>query len=80
MRGILEVSRDIDVRDILPDISCPTLVLHRTGDRLVDWRAGRDMAAAIPNGEFVALDGVDHWWFIGDSQSVLDAVQPYLEA
>jgi pimeloyl-ACP methyl ester carboxylesterase/DNA-binding winged helix-turn-helix (wHTH) protein len=80
VKGILEVARDIDVRDILPNISCPTLVLHRTGDKLVDWRAGRDMAAAIPNGKFVALDGVDHWWFVGDSQSVLDAAQPYLEA
>lgn len=78
VRGILEVARDVDVRDILPKIRCPTLVLHRTGDKLVDWRAGRDMAAAIPNSEFIALDGTDHWWFIGDPQSVLDAMQPYL--
>ena len=79
VRGILEVARDIDVRDILPNIGCPTLVLHRTGDKLVNWKAGRDMAAAIPNGKFIALDGVDHWWFVGDKQSILDAVQPYLD-
>lgn len=79
VRGIMEVARDVDVRGALPNIRCPTLVLHRTGDKLVDWRAGRDMAAAIPNGEFVALDGDDHWWFIGDRQSVLDAMQPYLD-
>jgi pimeloyl-ACP methyl ester carboxylesterase len=80
VRGILEASRDIDVRDILPNISCPVLVLHRTGDKLINWKAGRDMAAAIPDGKFVALDGIDHWWFVGDSQSILDAVQPYLKA
>ncbi len=79
VRGILEVARDLDVRAILPDISCPTLVLHRTGDKLVNWRAGRDMAAAIPNSTFVALDGDNHWWFIGDWQSVLDAMQPFLD-
>jgi len=78
VRGILEVARDLDVRAILPDIRCPTLVLHRTGDRLVNWRAGRDMAGAISNSTFVALDGDNHWWFIGDWQSVLDAMQPYL--
>jgi hypothetical protein len=37
------------------------------------------MAAAIPNSEFIALDGIDHWWFVGDWQSVLDAMQPYLD-
>ena len=79
VKGILEVARDYDVRNILPKIRCPTLVLHRTGDKLVDWRAGRDLAAAIPGSEFIALDGNDHWWFVGDPQSVLDAMQPYLD-
>ncbi|MFQ5634057.1 MAG: alpha/beta fold hydrolase [Gammaproteobacteria bacterium] len=79
VKGILEVARDIDVLDVLPEIRCPTLVIHRSGDKLVDWRAGRDMASRIPGSRFVALDGTDHWWFIGDSQSVLDAMQPYLE-
>ena len=79
VKEILEVARDVDVRDILSEIQCPTLVLHRTGDKFVDWRAGRDIAAAIPNSEFIALDGTDHWWFIGDHQSVLDAVMPYLD-
>ena len=78
IRNILEIARDLDVRPDLANIRCPTLVLHRSGDKLVDWRAGRDMAAAIPNGEFIALDGVDHWWFVADQQSVLDAMQPYL--
>ncbi len=78
-KNILTVARDYDVRNILPKICCPTLVLHRTGDKLVDWRAGRDLAAAIPGSEFIALDGIDHWWFVGDQQGVLDAMQPYLD-
>ncbi len=78
IEGILEVARDLDVTDVLPEIRCPTLVLHRTGDKLIDWRAGRDLAAAIPNSEFIALDGDDHWWFIGDPQRVLDVMHPYL--
>jgi len=80
VKGILEVARDLNVREILPNIHCPTLVIHRTGDKLVKWRAGKDMAAAIPNSKFVALDGDDHWWFVGDSKSILEAMQPYLVA
>jgi pimeloyl-ACP methyl ester carboxylesterase/DNA-binding winged helix-turn-helix (wHTH) protein len=79
VKAILECARDLDVRDTLPKIQCPTLVMHRTGDKLIDWRAGRDMAAAIPNSKFIALDGNDHWWFVGDWRSVLDAMQPYLD-
>jgi len=79
VKGILEVARDTDVRDILAQILCPTLVMHRTDDRLVDWRAGRDLATAIPNARFVALDGQDHWWFIGDPHGMLDAMQPFLD-
>jgi len=57
MKSILKTMRDCDVRHALPNIRCPTLVMHRTGDKLVDWRAGRDLAAAIPDSEFIALDG-----------------------
>jgi pimeloyl-ACP methyl ester carboxylesterase len=67
------------VRDILPDIRCPTLVAHRTGDRLIRVAAGKDLADRIPNAEFVELPGDDHWWFIGDAAGVLETMQPYLD-
>src|SRR5262249_60377018 len=38
---IFEMFLDIDVRAVLPTIRVPTLVLHRRGDRVVNWRAGR---------------------------------------
>ncbi|MDP7092869.1 MAG: alpha/beta fold hydrolase, partial [Gammaproteobacteria bacterium] len=80
IRGMFEVLRDIDVRDELAGINCPTLVLHRRGDRLVQCSAGRDLAERIPGAKFVELPGRDHWWFVGDQQSVLQAMQPYLQA
>jgi pimeloyl-ACP methyl ester carboxylesterase/DNA-binding winged helix-turn-helix (wHTH) protein len=79
IRGIFEVLRDIDVRDILPEIKCPTLVLHRKDEKLIRSGAGADLAERIPGAKYVELDGQDHWWFVGDAQSVLDAMQPYLE-
>ncbi|MDP6435811.1 MAG: alpha/beta fold hydrolase [Gammaproteobacteria bacterium] len=79
IRGIFEVLRDIDVRDELDQIRCPALVLHRKGDKLVQCSAGRDLAERIPGAKFVELPGQDHWWFIGDQQPMLQAMQPYLQ-
>lgn len=57
---------DTDVRDILGTIRVPTLVIHRTHDRLVDVRAGRWLAERIPGAKFVELPGDDHnYWFDG---------------
>ena len=47
----------LDIRDLLPRVQAPTLVLHRRGDRAVPISAGQTVAALIPNARFVALDG-----------------------
>jgi len=78
IRAILKVLRDIDVRDVLPRIKAPTLVLHRRGDRIARAGAGEDMAARIPGAQFQLLEGDDHWWFLGDRQSVLDAIGNFI--
>jgi pimeloyl-ACP methyl ester carboxylesterase/DNA-binding winged helix-turn-helix (wHTH) protein len=78
IRAILEVLRDIDVRELLPEIQAPTLVLHRRGDRVARAGAGADMAARIPGAEFHLLEGDDHWWFLGDSQAILQAIGEFL--
>ena len=49
----------IDVRGVLPAIHVPTLVVHRSGDRVVDVRAGRFLADHIPGARFVELAGED---------------------
>ena len=78
IRGILESLAEIDVRECLGDIQCPTLVLHREDDRMIRLDAGRDLAERIPGAEFVSLRGPDHWWFVGDQQALLQAAEPYL--
>jgi pimeloyl-ACP methyl ester carboxylesterase/DNA-binding CsgD family transcriptional regulator len=49
-----------DVRDLLPRLSTPTLVLHARGDRMIDFAEGRELAARIPGARLVALDSVNH--------------------
>lgn len=69
---------EIDVRDILGTIHVPTLVLHRTGDRWIDVRAGRDIADRIAGAKWVELPGDDHLIWAGDSDRVLDEIQQFL--
>ncbi len=78
IKGVLAALRDVDVRHLLDQISVPTLVLHRTGDRAVRVGAGRHLASHIPHARFVELDGADHWPFAGNQQPVLDEVKQFV--
>jgi len=51
---------DIDVVDLLKQISALTLVLHSRYDNAVPFEEGRRLAAAIPNAYFVALESENH--------------------
>jgi class 3 adenylate cyclase len=72
------LSVETDIRHVLPRIKAPTLVLNRTGDRLVDVGAGRYMAERIPSAQFVELPGSDHLPFIGDQDALFDALGSFL--
>jgi class 3 adenylate cyclase/alpha-beta hydrolase superfamily lysophospholipase len=69
---------EVDIRCILPTIRVPTLVLHRSGDRLIPCQAGRYMAEQIPAAKFVELPGDDHVAWIGNSDPLLGEVQEFL--
>jgi DNA-binding SARP family transcriptional activator/class 3 adenylate cyclase len=79
IKAVLEVMREIDVRDILPAIRTPTLILHRKGDRVVRVGAGRYLAGQIPGARYVELDGDDHWFFLGDTQSIIDEIRVFIQ-
>jgi pimeloyl-ACP methyl ester carboxylesterase/DNA-binding SARP family transcriptional activator len=55
-----EAFSTIDVRDLLPQVSVPTLVLHTTRDAVVPFSAGKELAARIPDAQFVPLDSDNH--------------------
>jgi pimeloyl-ACP methyl ester carboxylesterase len=60
------VDGDIDLRDLLPSIRVPTLVIHRRGDRAISIEHGRYFAAHIPGAELAELPGEVHGWDAGD--------------
>jgi DNA-binding winged helix-turn-helix (wHTH) protein/alpha-beta hydrolase superfamily lysophospholipase len=51
---------DIDIVDLLPKVTVPTIVFHCIHDRLVPFDQGRRLAASIPNARFVPLDSENH--------------------
>jgi DNA-binding winged helix-turn-helix (wHTH) protein/pimeloyl-ACP methyl ester carboxylesterase len=51
---------DIDVVDLLPKVSAPTLVLHARNDARVPFDQGLMLARGIPGARFVALDSANH--------------------
>jgi DNA-binding SARP family transcriptional activator/pimeloyl-ACP methyl ester carboxylesterase len=79
VKGVLEAMRDMDVRSLLPRITVPTLVLHRTGDRAVRIEAGRHLAASIGKARFVELPGNDHWIWVGDQARVIEEIRNHIQ-
>lgn len=51
---------DYDVRPLLSQIRCPTLVLHNRDDAMVPAEFGRECAAAIPDAQFITLPSRNH--------------------
>lgn len=78
MVQLMRMFGEIDVRHILPVINVPTLVVHRKGDRVVNYRGARWMAEQIPGAKYVELPGVDHVAFFGDADSLIDEVQEFV--
>jgi class 3 adenylate cyclase len=67
-----------DVRDMLPKVTVPTLVMHRRGNRYYPVEHGRYLAGHIPSARYVELEGDDHLIFAGDQEEVLDGIEEFL--
>jgi class 3 adenylate cyclase len=68
----------IDVRELLPVIQAPTLVLQRAHDQIARPELGRYLADHIPDATYVELDGADHIWFTENADEVVDEIQEFL--
>jgi DNA-binding SARP family transcriptional activator/pimeloyl-ACP methyl ester carboxylesterase len=80
VRGVLDVFKEIDVRQILSCIHVPVLVMHRSGDRAMRVEAGRYLAEHIPDARYVELSGDDHWWWLGDVDAVMRTIQAFISS
>ena len=78
--ALTKMNADIDVRQVLPSVRVPALVIHRTGDQLLRVEEGRYVASLIPGARFLELPGVDHLPFVGDQDEMLDGIEDFLSS
>ncbi len=76
--ALLRMNTACDIRDVLPAIHMPTLVLNRVDDRDVNVGEARYIAARISGAKLVELPGGDHTVWVGDVDGILDEVQEFL--
>ena len=78
-RALMSMNLDIDMRDVLPVISVPTLVLHRTGDPIIPRENAIALAKLIPGARRVELPGDWHFNLIADAEAeAFDIVEEFI--
>jgi class 3 adenylate cyclase len=76
--AVMKAIQQVDVRDLLPLIQVPTLILHRRDNRFIRVGHGRYLAEHIPGAKYVELAGDDHLYFVGDADALLDEIEEFL--
>ena len=76
--AIMRMNGEIDVRHVLPVIRVPTLIVHRTGDRLTYIEQARYLAEKIPGARLVELPGDDHNAWVGDTDAIFGEIEEFL--
>ena len=76
--ALMEMYKELDVRDALPLIAAPTLVMHRTGDRAVPIAQGRYLADHIPGARFLEFPGADHLLWTEGGDEIMDELEEFL--
>lgn len=78
VRQLVAMFLDTDVREAVPLIQVPTLILHRRGDMAVNIGAARWLAERIEGSRKVELEGVDHFPWVGDCARAVAEIQTFL--
>jgi class 3 adenylate cyclase len=76
--AVIRMLFELDVRDVLPTISVPTLVVNRADSPIITVDQGRYVADRIEGARFAAVPGADYGFAIGDVDVVLDEVEEFL--
>jgi class 3 adenylate cyclase len=75
--AFMRMAFEIDVRHIVPTIKIPTLIVHRTGDRVCNVENARFLARNIEHARYVELPGEDHSIWTGNDD-ITPEVQEFL--
>jgi class 3 adenylate cyclase len=78
IRRLMGLIGEFDVRDVLPSIRVPTLVMHRRDDSFIKIEHSRYLAQQIPGTRYVELEGSDNMFSLGDSEGLLGEIEEHL--
>jgi pimeloyl-ACP methyl ester carboxylesterase/DNA-binding SARP family transcriptional activator len=78
LRELIDIISEMDVREVLPTLDVPTLVIHRVGDRRIPIALGRELAATIPGARLLELEGDDHFAYVGDLDEWMPEVERFV--
>ena len=78
IKRIFDLIGEFDVRDVLPSIRVPTLVMHRTDDSFIQVEHSRYIASRIPGARYVELEGEENMFSLGDVEAVLGEIGEFL--
>lgn len=67
-----------DISAVIPAISAPTLLLHRSDDEVVPVNMAKELAQLIDGASIVELPGADHLMFAGDTDELLNEIEEFL--
>jgi class 3 adenylate cyclase len=76
--AVLRTSSNTDIREILPVVRTPTLIIHRLGDQIEPIEGARYVAARMPNARLVELPGDDGIPWLGDADRPLQEIAAFL--
>ena len=77
--ALMRMNSQIEIGSVLPAVRVPTLVIHRTGDQVVNIAGGRDVAAKIPGARLAEFPGSDHLFYVGESaDDISDTIEEFL--
>jgi class 3 adenylate cyclase len=76
--AFMRMAFEIDVREVVPSIRVPTLVIHRRGDRVCNVENGRFLARRIQGAKYVELEDEDHSIWTARSDEIVDEIREFL--
>jgi class 3 adenylate cyclase len=76
--SVIRTLQSGDVRDVLPAIAVPALVMHCTRDQIVPVEFGRYLAEHIPGARYVELPGDDHLPYFEHADAILGEIEEFL--
>lgn len=75
---LLELGQRMDVRELVPTIDVPALVIHRTDDRVIPVERARELADLLPDARLLELPGEDHFSYSGDVDAWMDEFERFV--